>query len=505
MRKTDFFSGRMMAAAIALIAGSAMTATAVEPIELTGCSLLDGEVPAIIDYVTFDFNESVRLAPDARVLLQNDDVNGVGNTPGDPSSDLSWPGPLAYSRYARLYLDEQGKVTANFEGYEVWDDYTYSISFEPGMLVATEDESVTNDYMGFTFRRRPQKPQGLTEKIFVDGTAWFTDEYGTQSPESEIHEYTTYLTGNVNAAGYNNCRELRTQTTGSMSDTRTIAVVRVDGDRVYFLPNHKSSEWELLYDFSLGTGGSCEVSSPGSNFYGDKDEVNRYTAVCVGVKPIEGYPQTETMVMAFYTGEDRTTPVGTMEWIRGVGSTRGVQYNADVLDGLMSKLTLVKPGQPADPQKVECTFNSLQGGQVIPDEAGEVTFFFNRPFTLAAGARAYIANTMVNTNGDDGYSRYADLVPVDGENAARADFGDFRIETGMEYMLAIEPGSLTSTDDPSLEFEGYTFLFRRLSSGVFEIEAAGTLPEGYFDLNGRCVAHPEKGNIYVTKGKKIRF
>ena len=109
--------------------------------------------------------------------------------------------------------------------------------------------------------------------------------------------------------------------TGSM-------LIKVDGEKVYFMPVDKEIfEWYLFYDFGLAPGEGCYVYRPGQ-IYADGNPYRTYIK-CTGIKENDpAFDGWDTMSLMEYSSEecDDIFPQEGI-WIKGLASENGVLEN----------------------------------------------------------------------------------------------------------------------------------------------------------------------------------
>jgi len=156
---------------------------------------------------------------------------------------------------------------------------------------------------------------------FTDGMKWRTQIYGTHEPEvvKSIEVVTIEKTLDENC--FNMYRSYEDNT----SDRELVAVIKKEESKVYFNPNgYKSSEWYLLYDFSLKPGEGCFIYSPLS-FSEDSEPYKTYVK-CIGID--EKFNENWSVLrLEEYTDDSCLNIIGNGSWIIGLSSLNGILYN----------------------------------------------------------------------------------------------------------------------------------------------------------------------------------
>lgn len=160
-----------------------------------------------------------------------------------------------------------------------------------------------------------------TQKLFTDGMKWRTQIYGTHEPgEVKSIEVVT-----IEKTQDENCFHMYRSYEDNTSDRELIAVIKEEESKVYFKPNgFKSSEWYLLYDFSLKPGEGCFIYSP-LTFSKNSEPYKTYVK-CIGIdEKFNG--DWSLLRLEEYTDDSCSNILGNGSWIIGLSSLKGILYN----------------------------------------------------------------------------------------------------------------------------------------------------------------------------------
>lgn len=177
------------------------------------------------------------------------------------------------------------------------------------------------------------------QNCFKDGTEWKTYIYDDTNPYGGYMEISK-LEGTENIDGYESLKMYSMHEDKPDSKTLTY-YIRTDIDKVYFMPAENDSRtWYLMYDFNMVPGQGCYVYCP---IFGEKP--SRYYIKCVGISKKED-TKYSTMEMEDYADETcNELTKGEGEWLKGISSIAGVDYNAGFgMAGYGSMLLEVKNG-----------------------------------------------------------------------------------------------------------------------------------------------------------------
>lgn len=183
---------------------------------------------------------------------------------------------------------------------------------------------------------------GFGQNPFAEGMTWRTKITGTSTPEPQSVVEVARLEGTENVDGVEAMR-MYCWNEGMENSKKLTAYIRTDGDKVYFKPvSSDLKDWYLMYDFDLGSGSGCYVYSP--VYQTDGEKPRKWYVKCTG----QGKDETgKYPVMNIEEFEDETCTVsfGTGEWIKGVSSKAGVNYNVGFnSDGIGTQLLEARNG-----------------------------------------------------------------------------------------------------------------------------------------------------------------
>lgn len=159
------------------------------------------------------------------------------------------------------------------------------------------------------------------ENLFVDGAKWV--EQGESYPEGVAYpfEHVYTIEGTDEWLG-EPCLRLYLANGNDESTKHLATLLRVDGDKVYFMNSTEDSDWTLLYDFGLEIGESCEVGQMPSDWT-KKSTVTLDRVTCVDKITSEKYNR-PAMVMR--SGESEIEESDGI-WLTGIGSDQGLNCN----------------------------------------------------------------------------------------------------------------------------------------------------------------------------------
>lgn len=175
---------------------------------------------------------------------------------------------------------------------------------------------------------------------FTDGMKWRTEFSGTHTPEwvTSIEVVTIEKTLD------DNCFNLYRSDEDNTSERELIAVIKQEESKVYFNPNgYKSSEWYLLYDFSLKPGEGCYIYNP-VVLSKDSEPYKTYIK-CIGID--EKFNEDwSAMLLEEYTDDSCLYILGTGSWITGLSSLNGILHNNRFGDdGVYTRLLDISCGE----------------------------------------------------------------------------------------------------------------------------------------------------------------
>ena len=170
---------------------------------------------------------------------------------------------------------------------------------------------------------------------FTDGMTWRTQLIGTDSPEGTRSTEIVSIEQN----GNDGCFNMYRSNIEYSPSPELVAVIRIDGDKVYFRPVWSEySEWYLAYDFGLKPGEGCYVY-----YLSDKGEYSdtpRKTYVkCISIEEPSEEGGWSMMILEEYYDDSYSGFSSTGKWIKGLSAFGGILYNNCFdLDGMIAKL-----------------------------------------------------------------------------------------------------------------------------------------------------------------------
>lgn len=173
------------------------------------------------------------------------------------------------------------------------------------------------------------------QNYFTDGMKWRTQIYGTHEPEAakSIEVVTIERTPD------DNCFNMYRSYEDNTSDRELVGVIKKEESKIYFNPNgFKSSEWYLLYDFSLRPGEGYFIYNP-LTFTKDAEPYKTYIK-CIGID--ENFNEDWSVLrLEEYKDDSCLNIIGNGSWIIGLSSLNGILYNNRFeIDGFSSKLLI---------------------------------------------------------------------------------------------------------------------------------------------------------------------
>ena len=171
------------------------------------------------------------------------------------------------------------------------------------------------------------------ENYFQDGAQWFETMTYIIGNANGITDHTSQLLytlkGHKEMYGHD-ClclyRQEMTENDADYGEPSLVNYLRVEDDKVYFLPNTVSEEWVLLYDFTLKEGEGCTVGIMPYPWNENSRAITTYVK-CVGYGQSEVYGGWPVMYLDEYDTADASLCYGRGEWLTGVGSPDGVENN----------------------------------------------------------------------------------------------------------------------------------------------------------------------------------
>lgn len=163
------------------------------------------------------------------------------------------------------------------------------------------------------------------KNFFTKGTVWNMTFIYPAPPFTE-HEGRYFFDGDTVIASQKGLKLYKENLTTNARSLQT--VLRADGDKVFFVPQPGSDEWTLMYDFSLETGKSIEVTP--ALRWGTSQPSGKPTLIqCQSEGFAEYYePDFPTLNLMDYNPEDPEGDYRPGVWIKGIGSEGGPMWNA---------------------------------------------------------------------------------------------------------------------------------------------------------------------------------
>ncbi len=174
------------------------------------------------------------------------------------------------------------------------------------------------------------------EIYFREGVKWVMSLAAPANPnpssETPICGTVTYALKNSQAQDGESILglfDISTDSNGNISSETLMAKIKVEDNRVYYMPNRQdASEWLLMYDFGLLPGEGCYLDDASGIHHTENPYPQRQYIKCVALEIHPDYPELETMWLQPYEGEtDEMLGVDTGIWYKGVGAFGGVLNN----------------------------------------------------------------------------------------------------------------------------------------------------------------------------------
>ena len=161
------------------------------------------------------------------------------------------------------------------------------------------------------------------QECFTNGTEWKMMIRSIEYQPKTSFEISK-LDGMVNINGYDAFKMYSEYE--NKSDSKTLLYyVRTENDKVFFkLPDDDSEEWYLMYDFGLAVGEGCYIYNP--TFTINDKELYKTYLKCISITKDETSGNT-IMGMEEYKDDTFELLRGEGEWIKGISSTLGINYN----------------------------------------------------------------------------------------------------------------------------------------------------------------------------------
>lgn len=161
------------------------------------------------------------------------------------------------------------------------------------------------------------------QECFTNGTEWKLMIRSIEAqPKTSIE--ISKLDGMVNIDGYE-AFKMYSEYENKPDSKTLLYYVRKENDKVFFkLPDDDSGEWYLMYDFGLAVGEGCYIYNP--EFTISFKEPYKTYLKCISITKDETSGNT-IMGMEEYKDDTFELLRGEGEWIKGISSTLGINYN----------------------------------------------------------------------------------------------------------------------------------------------------------------------------------
>ena len=161
------------------------------------------------------------------------------------------------------------------------------------------------------------------QECFTNGTEWKTMIRSIEYQPKTSFEISK-LDGMVNINGYD-AFKMYSEYENKPDSKTLLYYVRKENDKVFFkLPDDDSEKWYLMYDFGLAVGEGCYIYNP--TFTINDKELYKTYLKCVSITKDETSGNT-IMGMEEYKDDTFELLRGEGEWIKGISSTLGINYN----------------------------------------------------------------------------------------------------------------------------------------------------------------------------------
>ena len=179
------------------------------------------------------------------------------------------------------------------------------------------------------------------QECFTNGTEWKMMIRSIEYQPKTSFEISK-LDGMVNINGYD-AFKMYSEYENKPDSKTLLYYVRTENDKVFFkLPDDNSEEWYLMYDFGLVVGEGCYIYNP--TFTINDKELYKTYLKCVSITKDETSGNT-IMGMEEYKDDTFELLRGEGEWIKGISSTLGINYNTGFgMTGGVFRLIEVKNG-----------------------------------------------------------------------------------------------------------------------------------------------------------------
>ena len=179
------------------------------------------------------------------------------------------------------------------------------------------------------------------QECFTNGTEWKMMIRSIEYQPKTSFEISK-LDGMVNIDGYE-AFKMYSEYENKPDSKTLLYYVRKENDKVFFkLPDDNSEEWYLMYDFGLAVGEGCYIYNP--TFTISFKKLYKTYLKCISITKDETSDNT-IMGMEEYKDDTFELLRGEGEWIKGISSTLGINYNTGFgMTGGVFRLIEVKNG-----------------------------------------------------------------------------------------------------------------------------------------------------------------
>ena len=161
------------------------------------------------------------------------------------------------------------------------------------------------------------------QECFTNGTEWKMMIRSIEYQPKTSFEISK-LDGMVNINGYD-AFKMYSEYENKPDSKTLLYYVRTENDKVFFkLPDDDSEEWYLMYDFGLAVGEGCYIYNP--TFTISFKKLYKTYLKCISITKDETSDNT-IMGMEEYKDDTFELLRGEGEWIKGISSTLGINYN----------------------------------------------------------------------------------------------------------------------------------------------------------------------------------
>lgn len=161
------------------------------------------------------------------------------------------------------------------------------------------------------------------QECFTNGTEWKMMIRSIE-PQPKTSIEISKLDGMVNIDGYE-AFKMYSEYENKPDSKTLLYYVRKENDKVFFkLPDDDSEEWYLMYDFGLAVGEGCYIYNP--TFTISFKKLYKTYLKCISITKDETSDNT-IMGMEEYKDDTFELLRGEGEWIKGISSTLGINYN----------------------------------------------------------------------------------------------------------------------------------------------------------------------------------